>query len=276
MANDCSIKTLKSSLGNDNLNKYGYFRIEFRELNNASVYLEKLNPSVLNCYTKIVNPTDNTYYTGGIINSSSGVKEGYIATNAQYPGFKVKTESGTCVEISRKYDITSITPSGTSYYPDARIKTSDLKFMTNLGVIQMSNFAESTVPDMNFGLVGTLEDLSRLPLTRLATSFSGNLFGSVNALAGKSLTKLILARCGEITGNLSSVVNASLTEINIYASKISGDLEDFYNGNTARCPSLTKIDVRHCANITVRRSTLNKLSAANVTVNYTQTPIEDV
>ena len=273
MSTNCLVTQLKSTIDNDSLKKLGAFYLTYRAGNDSPTTIVKENPEVQNIYCKILNPTENTEFLSGIIDGEK--TEGYLATNTQYSTYVIKTEEGTRVEISNKYPITTLIL-GTSYYPYVKVNTEDLKGLTKLTRLQMCNFAEAAVPDRDFGLIGNIKDLAEMPLTDLRTSFNNGIKGSVDALAGKQFSKVILGVCTNITGAFSSLISPALQEVCVYATNITGDLDDLYNGDTLICPNISSIDIRYNS-MTVKRSTLNKLSRDNVaTVLYSQTVIEDV
>ena len=277
MSKNCLVTQLKGTINNDSLKKLGAFYLTYRATNSDNgipTTIVKENPEVQNIYCKILNPSENAEFISGIIGGEK--TEGYLATNSQYSAYRIKTEEGTKVEISNKYSITALVL-GTSYYPTIKVSTEDLKSLTKLTRLQMTGgFAESSVPDRDFGLIGNIEDLAEMPLTILTTSYNNGIKGSVDALAGKQFSKVILGACPNITGSFSSLISPALQEVCVYSTKITGDLNDLYNGDTLICPNISSIDIQYNY-MTVKRSTLNKLSRDNVaTVRYSQTVIEDV
>jgi len=82
----------------------------------------------------------------------------------------------------------------------------------------------------------------------------------------------IINNRNNIVGELTDIARLSkLQSINIRETGISGDLEDL-----ASLAYLHEVNIAYCSNISVKRSTLNAFAARNITVIYTQTPIEDV
>jgi len=277
MVNDCSVKTFKAAVNNGNLKKFDTFVMTVREdFTNVFITLNHTEGSV---YVKILNPTENDFISEGIAGQTGNVTEGYIKKGGQYVGFRVTCANGTKIEVRGIKNITGIHAIGDAS-PKVSINTDEMLTAARLESIYLTgDYTNIPIPSvLDLGLVGDIGNLkhSASTIKRIGSDFSRSLYGNIDFLSQSNIENVAIAYCNGLTGSLTSLINSNSKAIVICASSITGDLEDLYDGNTLKCPNLTRIDVQYCPKITVRRSTLNKLSAANVTVQYTQTPIEDV
>lgn len=214
---NCLVTKLKGVVNNNNLNKFGYIKVDVMQFNelpdeNANKIYVKFNSDAV---IEVVGD-------GYIIDSGTQTKSITIPAN---------TAKDVVVSYASNYSI--LIPKYSLVYFQAAIKSIfkvniyDFKYSLELSKLFTRSYSGYSV--------GDIEAFENLPLDELSLAtedWTGKITGDIAKLPSTLVATQISTNMG-IYGVLSSIKSINNTDLQFYGTNVSGTIEDFGNAQVS-------------------------------------------
>lgn len=228
---NCLISKLKATVDNDNLTKYGCFRIKRRASENYEAANARLTFRAAEAFTITAKGS------GFMADSAENLSDPEMC----YTEKEASADTATIIffsngdyeiEISAKYSVINITASNSSYDSLFELNIDDFKYDSNIGILDFES--------PNIKATGDLSSLAGKSVTKLnianalaTDNQNSNITGDISVLS--SATEIILPGQSGVYGSINSL-NSNLNYLLITGSNCEGTASQL-----GRYTSLTRL-----------------------------------